>query len=166
MEGERRDQLVAEVLDLEEECTALREEANEAHKRVGLVGSVARSLMLQLLLGRRLPRELGTLWSSMQKGSDPLLGPELSAVLDAATRRILGYKRWIVLFALLAATPAILSMFLLWQQSNAVAREKEAVRADSRLVDRARQLATICLTRSGEEVESLTTPLSSTASRR
>ncbi|MEM6916840.1 MAG: pentapeptide repeat-containing protein, partial [Verrucomicrobiota bacterium] len=40
------------------------------------------------------------------------------------------------------------------------------VRADSRLVDRARQLATIYLTRSGEEVESLTTPLSSTASRR
>ncbi|MEM1443165.1 MAG: pentapeptide repeat-containing protein [Verrucomicrobiota bacterium] len=157
---------MAEVLALEEECVALREEANEAQKRVGLVGGVARSLMIQILLGRRLPRELGVLWSSMQKGADPLLGPELSAVLDAATRRILGYKRWILLFALLAATPAILSMFLLWQQSNAVAREKDAALADSRLVDRSRQLATIYLTQSGEEVESLTTPLSSMASRR
>lgn len=166
MGTERKQALAEEIIALEDEYAVLHEQSQQTRERIGMIRRHSRSLIFRLLLGRRLPRELGKLWSSIEKGTDPLLGPELSAVLNSATRRILGYKRWILLFGFFAASPASISMLLLWQQSNAVEREKEDASADSRLVDRARQLDTIYLTRSGEEAESLTTPLASRASRR
>ena len=115
MGTERKQALAEEIIALEDEYAVLHEQSQQTRERIGMIRRHSRSLIFRLLLGRRLPRELGNLWSSIEKGTDPLLGPELSAVLNSATRRILGYKRWILLFGFFAASPASISMLLLWQ---------------------------------------------------
>lgn len=150
--------LAAEVLALESEVMLLRSREQRARKKVGRVASVTNRTFLYLLFGPRLTRGLGALLHSAKNKDEPLLGSKLANVLDAASRRMTGYKRWALVLGLLAATPGAISVVLLWQQNAVVKRETQNTLADIESRKRLDLLLTIYTSEEKDAVGAPMTP--------
>ncbi|BDS06538.1 hypothetical protein NT6N_15780 [Oceaniferula spumae] len=119
-----------EIVSLEEELELLRMKEAKSRQKVGRFASVANRTLLYVLFGPRLTKGLAALLHSAREKTEPLLGAKLANVLDAASRRMTGYKRWAITFGLIAALPGIISLILIWQQNTVVARETQNTLAD------------------------------------
>lgn len=161
-----REDIVGQILTLEARCDSLRADADQFRDRTKKTSSFGSRLLVRLALGRRLSHAMGSFLATVKERRGPVLGPELARTLDAASRKMIGYKRWLLIFGLLAATPGIVSVILLWQQNNAVAETKENAVAGRESGERITLLTTIYNTRDKTEGGRLTTPWNSPQSRR
>lgn len=164
--GLDRDRLIDEILALEAETRAVEARLDVHRKRRGRARALGRKLFLYATLGRRLTIDLGRLIVAVREGREPLFGREMARTLDSASRKLVGYKRWVVLFGLLAALPGSVSVYLLWQQNQVVAVEKENAIADSGNTERGRLLTLIYSTYDKSPTGLTTTPIHSAMNRR
>ncbi|MGB1259535.1 MAG: pentapeptide repeat-containing protein, partial [Akkermansiaceae bacterium] len=103
---------------------------------------------------------------STKQGDEPLLGAKLAYVLDAASRRITGYKRWAVIFGVIAALPGIVSLILVWQQNRVVSRETDNTLADIRNRSRLDQLLIVYTSEEKDAQTALMTPTHASSLRK
>lgn len=157
--------LATEIVALESDVMKLRQREQQARKKMGRVASVTNRAFLYLLFGPRLTRGLGALLHSAKHKDEPLLGAKLATVLDAASRRITGYKRWALILGLLAATPGAISVVLLWQQNVVVKRELQNTLSDIEGRKRLDLLLTIYTSEEKDAVGALMTPSHSASLR-
>lgn len=120
---DERSVLIDEIIAMESELATLKSQEQKSRQRIGRTARLTNRAFLYILLGPRLTKRLGALLHSAKEKKEPILGTRLAKVLDSASRRMTGYKRWIVIFGLIAALPGIISLILLWQQNEAVERE-------------------------------------------
>jgi len=161
-----RDATISNILQLQE--AILRHETQMGRKR--LAGSPLKALLKQTIIysviGRRLSRALADLIKAVKDRKRPYLGPELANALEAASRKVMGYKRWLLMLGLMAALPGLISVALLWQQNLAVKEAKDNRIADLRNNKRVELLITIYHTTDKSEAGLLTTPVFSASNRR
>lgn len=164
-EGPDRDALIGEILDLDRRCRELESLAGKSTLFAGKAATMGRQMLLYSVFGRSLTRNLGRLIASVREKRGPLFGPELAKTLDSAVNKLIGYKRWLVLFGSLAALPGLISMILLWQQNDVLDRELDNVHTDSKQWERGEYLATIYSVRDRSDLGYTTTPIFSASSR-
>lgn len=157
----RREDTIRQILALEESCQELEAASKSYRSSRSKFANLGGRLFIRFALGARLTRAMGSFLTTVKERKGPVLGPELARTLDAASRKMIGYKRWILLFGLLAALPGTVSVVLLWEQNNAVAETKDNSIAGRKSGERLTLLATIYNTRDKTESGRLTTPLHS-----
>lgn len=160
-----REELIREIIDLDRACRALGWSGERGGKWQRCLG-LGRNIVLRVLLGSRLASSLAELVMAVREKRQPLFGAEMAGAIDAAVRKVTGYKRWIVLFGTLAALPGILSVVLLAQQNAVVARERQGAEADAANAERASLLVAIYAVTDLSDAGMLTTPLQSAKVRR
>ena len=166
MEGNRdRHATTDEIIDLDARCRELEAALGKSLIRQSLTRGWSRKAFLYTIFGRRLTLNLGQLIIAMREKKAPILGREMAQTLDAALRKLIGYKRWLVLFGSLAALPGLISLILLWQQNAVVATEVENVAADTQNGERGTLLTVIYSSTDRSEFGALTTPIYSTTNR-
>ena len=159
-----RQELIEQILELQS-----RIEAYESTSRITQsqkARSWGRQLLIWALLGRRLSNALSKLLLAVRDERRPYLGSELAATLEAISRKIMGYKRWILTLGLMAALPGLISVYLLRQQTQTVERIKENTLNDITNNERVILLGTLYNTYDKSELGMLTTPMSSAPNRR
>lgn len=161
-----RIQILARILELEAACEEFEKKAATAGKRRARIFGKLQKFALHMVFGRQLTESLGELLHSVKSGKRPYLGQELAKTLDAASRKLIGYKRWLFALGALAALPGIVSMVLLWQQNLAVAKAKDDKISDIENSERVILLTTIYTTFDKSEAGMLTTPFYSAVNRR
>lgn len=161
-----KEALIDEIMALEAEIR--RFEGKQARQKAAGVklASLGGKVFLYAFLGRHLTRSLGRLIVSVGEEGEPIFGPSLARTLDAAILKLMGYKRWLLIFGGLAAVPGMISVALLWQQNLAVGRETDNTVADAANNERLRFLQLIYSTYDKTESGLLTTPVISAANRR
>lgn len=150
--------LTDEIIALQEELVSLEAAEKKSRQRINRAARLSNRTLLYCFLGPRLTKRLGELMYVAKQKREPILGTSLARVLDSASRRMTGYKRWAVIFGLIAAIPGILSMTLLWQQNIIVKQETNNTLAD--IAGRARLdlLLTIYTSEDKDPEGSLITP--------
>lgn len=161
-----KEALIDEIVLLEAEIRALEDKRSQQRARGRKVSTFGSKAFLYAFFGRRLTRSLGDLIVSVSMKREPVFGPAMAKTLDAASLKLIGYKRWLVFFGALAALPGIISVVLLWQQNLAVAQETENTVADATNTERLRLLQMAYLTYDKSPYGQLTTPAHSAANRR
>jgi hypothetical protein len=147
-----------EVLVMQEELATLLEAEKKSRQRAGRFARVGNRALLYLFLGPRLTHRLSELLYVAKERKEPILGTSLARVLDSASRRMTGYKRWAVIFGLIAAIPGIISITLLWQQNKVVKRETENTLADIGSRERLDLLLTIYTSEEKDPESAVITP--------
>lgn len=160
-----REELIREIIELDRSCRALGW-SEESSFRWLPFAAIGRKLVLHLLLGGPLTRSLAELVIAVQEKRQPIFGAEMADAIDAAVRKLTGYKRWIVLFGCLAALPGIISVILLAQQNAVVAQERANAEADAANTERTSLLVAIYSVADLTDAGMLTTPLQSAKVRR
>ncbi len=164
--AETKETLIDEIVGLESEVRRLEEHRARQRSRGVKAASLGGKAFLYTFFGRHLTRSLGRLIVSVREGNEPVFGPAMARTLDAALLKLMGYKRWLLVFGALAAVPGMISVVLLWQQNLAVAEEKALTIADSVNAERGELLGIIYRTRDRTPDGQLTTPVHSAANRR
>jgi hypothetical protein len=161
-----REAAVQSILDMQAELdrrSRALEKKQTFRKRVAKVFKLG---IIHLLIGRKLTRALTDLLNAVHSRKRPYLGTELAQVLEAINRKVMGYKRWLIIIGLLAALPGFISVSLLWQQNTTVEEGKINKIADLRNNNRVELLITIYHTTDKSESGLLTTPFFSASNRR
>lgn len=158
--------LVDEIVMLEAEMLLLEEKDSRHRVRRGKLASLAGKVFLYMFFGRNLTHDLGNLIVAVGTGKEPFFGRAMARALDAASMKLIGYKRWLLGFGALAALPGVISVVLLWQQNLAVADETARTVADTTNSERLDLLRMIYLTYDKTPFGSLSTPMHSAANRR
>ncbi|MFK7912158.1 MAG: pentapeptide repeat-containing protein [Akkermansiaceae bacterium] len=152
------DALTGEIIGMQKELAALVEAEKKSRQRAGRFARYGNRTLLYLFLGPRLTHRLGELLYVAKEKKEPILGTSLARVLDSASRRMTGYKRWAVIFGIIAAIPGIISMTLLWQQNKVVKRETYSRIADIENRERLDLLLTIYTSEDKDPNSALLTP--------
>lgn len=126
----------------------------------------SKRLFVYAVVGKKLSKTLTELICVVRERRRPYLGTELAKALEAASRKVMGYKRWLLMLGLAASLPGMLSLFLLWQQNQVVKDSKTNRIADLRNNKRVELLITVYHTFDKTEAGLLTTPVFSAANRR
>ncbi|MCB1078724.1 MAG: hypothetical protein KDM64_12930, partial [Verrucomicrobiae bacterium] len=158
--------LIDEIVTLEAELRRLERKDARHRVRRGKLASMAGKVFLYTFFGRKLTHYLGNLIVAVSTGEEPFFGRAMARALDAASMKLIGYKRWLFAFGALAALPGVISVVLLWQQNLAVADETARTVADTTNSERLDLLRMIYLTYDKTPFGSLTTPMHSAANRR
>ncbi len=161
-----RNEAVQRILELETEIEAFENRSDQSSRRRLRLLDLGRKTALYAIFGKGLTRSFGELLQAVKEQRRPYLGKELAKTLDMASRKLIGYKRWLLILGLLAATPGIVSMILLWQQNLTVAKSKDDKISDLDNFERVILLTTIYNTYDKSEAGMLTTPVSSPVNRR
>jgi len=161
-----RQATISRILELQAGLLEYRKQSGEAGRFWRRIRVLSKQIFVYVLVGKRLSKALGQLIQAVKDRKRPYLGPELANALEAASRKIMGYKRWLILIGLMTATPGMLSVGLLWQQNHAMEVSKNDRIADLRNNKRVELLITIYQTRDKTESGSLSTPIFSASNRR
>ena len=161
-----REAAIPRILELERLINELETQAEKGRRRRSKLARVGIKTGLYAILGRGLTLSLGELLEAVRQNKRPYLGKELAKTIDLASRKLIGYKRWLLALGLLAATPGIVSMILLWQQNLTVAKVKDDTVSSLENGERVILLATIYDTWDKSELGMLTNPKSSPINRR
>jgi len=159
-----RNSTILRILELQ-----ARLETSDADKKVLVSkrsGNLLKTSLVWTVFGRRLSQAFGELLIAVKEERRPYLGSELAQTLEALSRKVMGYKRWILLIGFMTALPGFVSVALLWQQNSTVARTKENTLNDLSNNERVVLLRTIYDTYDKSEAGMLTTPIASAPNRR
>ena len=143
---------------MQTELAALKAAEEKSRRRAGRFARLGNRTLLYLFLGPRLTHRLGELLYVAKERQEPIMGTTLARVLDSASRRMTGYKRWAVIFGLIAAIPGIISITLLWQQNKVVKRETQNTLADIGSRERLDLLLTIYTSEEKDPESAVITP--------
>ncbi|MCP5534662.1 MAG: pentapeptide repeat-containing protein [Akkermansiaceae bacterium] len=155
---DERAALTDEIIALQEEYASLKAAEEKSRQRISRIAHISNRTLLYLFLGPRLTNRLGELIYVAKERREPIMGTSLAKVLDSASRKMTGYKRWAVMFGLIAAIPGVISMTLLWQQNIVVKRETDNSLADIQGRSRLDLLLTIYSSEDKDPESTLLTP--------
>ncbi len=161
-----RDATISRILQVQEHILAHESRRGKKGPIQTRLKALFKQALVYTVLGRRLSRALSELIKAVRERRRPYLGPELANALEAASRKVMGYKRWLIALGLMAALPGCISAFLLWQQNQAVEEAKVNSIEDLRNNYRVELLITIYHTTDKSESGLLTTPVFSASNRR
>lgn len=137
------EELIEEIVMLDDRCTALRTQLGQKKAKSKRFKSVMQRGAVRVLVGPYLMRALSDFLEVAGTDQSRILGPELARTLDAAAGKVIGRKRWITLFALAAASPALISLWLLMQGWLITKEQKEDAAFTAQIQERSTWLASI-----------------------
>lgn len=165
-QGMDREAMIERILFLQQELAKRDKQSRDPGQQWRQLVRLFKLVVVYFILGRRLSRALADLIRVVKERKRPYLGSELARALDAASRKVMGYKRWLLLLGIMAALPGFVSVVLLWQQNQVVKHAKIDRLADLRNQQRVELLTTIYQTHDKSEAGLLTTPVFSASNRR
>ncbi len=161
-----RETTISRILELQQNVIHFEQSKKKKKALRDRFQSLIKQFVIYTVIGRKLSRSLVNLIKAVHDRKRPYLGTELALTLEAINRKIMGYKRWLIIMGLLLALPGIISVYLLWEQNQAIKVSKNNKIDDLRNNNRVELLITIYHTIEKSESGLLTTPFFSASNRR
>lgn len=138
-----KEELIEKIILTHQECAEIRERLDARRRRSRKIWYIVLRRIVRLVLGRKLLRSFEDLLGTLKRDISRFPTRELSRLLDAATSKFVGEKRWVTILSIAAAIPAVISLVLLAEEKQIAVEQKKNAEFTARLTRRSVLLSQI-----------------------